>query len=525
MAKLNIFVVVKHDATPDGKLADFIEKSLLDEGLSVHVDRQAEMNVAWAEEVRGKIHEADVVISLISGDSIQSEFFTYELEIAHGRAQENNHRPAILPVQLAYNEELPEPIAGYTADNPAIQWGSEADNERIIQELKEKLNSLPEPAPETKLQVRKGLRLAPRSASPRKPIRVSLDSAKATSEIPKTLEPVGGAVPLHSEFYIERNADKELRKSLVELDSIVLIKGARQVGKTSLLARGLQQARERGALVALTDFQKFNASNLSDITAFLITLAETLVDQLEIDIIPADYWDERRGPSVNFEKFIRQHVLKGLNRPLVWGLDEVDRLFSCPFGSEVFGLFRSWHNERALDPSAPWAGLTLVIAYATEAHLFITDMNQSPFNVGTRLTLEEFSKEQVTELNRLYRSPLSSSEEIDLFMEIVAGHPFLVRRGLHEMATKKLSVGEFLEVAAKPDGIYGDHLRRILVLIAKDEELSKVLQGIVQGKPCPTMESFYRLRSAGILVGESQSEAKLRCELYTKFLAKYLVTD
>jgi hypothetical protein len=82
------------------------------------------------------------------------------------------------------------------------------------------------------------------------------------------------------------------------------------------------------------------------------------------------------------------------------------------------------------------------IACATEAHLFITDMNQSLFNVGARLTLEEFSKEQVTELNRLYRSPLSSSEEIDNFMKIVAGHPFLVRRGLHEMATKKLSVGE-----------------------------------------------------------------------------------
>ena len=42
------------------------------------------------------------------------------------------------------------------------------------------------------------------------------------------------------------------------------------------------------------------------------------------------------------------------------------------------------------------------IAYATEAHLFITDMNQSPFNVGARLTLKEFSKEQVTELNCLY---------------------------------------------------------------------------------------------------------------------------
>jgi len=31
----------------------------------------------------------------------------------------------------------------------------------------------------------------------------------------------------------------------------------------------------------------------------------------------------------------------------------------------------------------------MAIAYATEAHMFITDMNQSPFNVGTRLSLAD----------------------------------------------------------------------------------------------------------------------------------------
>ena len=65
----------------------------------------------------------------------------------------------------------------------------------------------------------------------------------------------------------------------------------------------------------------------------------------------------------------------------------------------MFGLFRSWHNERSLNPDGPWGRLTLAIVYATEAHLFITDLNQSPFNVGTRLTLEDFTFEQVAELN------------------------------------------------------------------------------------------------------------------------------
>ena len=91
------------------------------------------------------------------------------------------------------------------------------------------------------------------------------------------------------------------------------------------------------------------------------------------------------SPGINFERFLRREVLSKIDRQIVWGLDEVDRLFSCAFGSDIFGLFRSWHNKRALDPAGPWQHLTLVIAYATEAHLFITDLNQSPFNVGTRL--------------------------------------------------------------------------------------------------------------------------------------------
>src|SRR4029434_1802258 len=113
-------------------------------------------------------------------------------------------------------------------------------------------------------------------------------------------------------------------------------------------------------------------------------------------------WNPHLGPSSNFERYLRREALAEAAPPLVWGLDEVDRLSTCDFGSGVFGLFRSWHNKRALDPQGPWQQLTLAIAYATEAHLFITDLNQSPFNVGTRLALEDFNFEQVAELNRRY---------------------------------------------------------------------------------------------------------------------------
>jgi hypothetical protein len=197
-------------------------------------------------------------------------------------------------------------------------------------------------------------------------------------------------------------------------------------------------------------------------------------------------------------------------------------LFTCDIGSEVFGLFRSWHNDRALDPSGPWGRLTLAIAYATEAHLFITDLNQSPFNVGTRLVLEDFSLEQVADLNGRYGCPLRNSDEVRRYYRDVGGHPYLVRRGLHEMVTRGIDIIQFESQADRDEGIFGDHLRRILVSLAKDDELTKVVQAVIRGQPCPNLESFYRLRSAGLMSGTSPHDVHPRCQLYTAYLNRHL---
>lgn len=337
------------------------------------------------------------------------------------------------------------------------------------------------------------------------------------------LEPVGGAVPLGSRFYIVRSTDEKFRAAIARQDSIVLVKGARQVGKTSLLARGLQQAREAGAKIILTDFQNLSAADLEATERLYLTLAESIADQLDLAVYPDAVWKSGRSPSINFEQYLRREVLHKISAPLVWGLDEVDRLFTCAFGSEVFGLFRSWHNKRALDPSGPWQRLTLAIAYATEAHLFITDLNQSPFNVGTRLQLEDFTFAQVLELNERYGQPLPDKAQVARFYRLVSGHPWLVRRGLHELVANRLDLTALEVVSDHDEGPFGDHLRRLLLSILQDAELSEVVRGLLQGRPCPTPESFYRLRSAGIIMGDSAKEARPRCQLYASWLEKHLL--
>jgi serine/threonine protein kinase len=347
--------------------------------------------------------------------------------------------------------------------------------------------------------------------------------SSASTAFKQMLEPVGGAVPLDSGFYLVRPTDEKFRTAITRQDSIVLVKGARQVGKTSLLARGLDQARQSGAMVVLTDLQNISADSLASVEKLLLTFADSFADQLDLNVFPSEVWKPNRSPVTNFEQYLRREVLVNVMAPIVWGLDEVDRLFTCPFGSEIFGLFRSWHNKRALDPAGPWRRLTLAIAYATEAHLFITDLNQSPFNVGTRLMLEDFTFEQVDEINKRYGSPLKEDEQVARYFRLVSGHPYLVRRGLYEMVTNNLDLPALEAQSDHDEGPFGDHLRRMLFSLTPDRELCDVVRGMLQGKGCPTPESFYRLRSAGLVLGDSARDARLRCQLYATYFERHLL--
>lgn len=342
-------------------------------------------------------------------------------------------------------------------------------------------------------------------------------------------EPVGGAVTLNSPYYIDRPADAEIRDAVNRRDSILLIKGPRQIGKTSLLIRALAQARQAGARLVLTDLQKLSAADFETGDTFFRALAQMICDQLELDISLEDHWRPHRAPGSNFERFIRLQVLNRAETPLFWGLDEVDRLFPYAYRNDVFGMFRSWHNERSFDTGGSLGRLTLLMAYATEAHLLISDLNQSPFNVGTRVTLQDLTLEQVGRLNHVYGTPLrNASEQVRLF-SLAGGHPYLVRRTLHEMKRCAMDIGAVEMQEEKDDGIFGDHLERMLLVLRQDAGLIEVLRTLLsknteeRGDPICSSETFYRLRSAGIVIGNRPEEMRPRCRLYTTYLTRNLL--
>ncbi len=379
----------------------------------------------------------------------------------------------------------------------------------------------------------------------------------------------GGALPLDSPLYLEREADAPFAAALLRGDSIVLVKGPRQVGKSSLLARGLEAARLAGARVVLTDLQKLDALHLASEAALLLALAQLIAAQLDLDTPPEAAWNPRWSPHLNFEQFLRREVLGTLQSGdrgsaegntgvkecgsvaaersgspplhhstspslphspltthhspvLVWALDEMDRLFERDFGPDFFALLRAWHNERAFDPDSCWVRLTLAIACSTEPHLFITDPDHSPFNVGTRLALEDFTPDQVRELNRRHGAPLRTEAELERFVALVGGHPYLVQRGLHELAAGGWGVAWLETAAGREEGPFAGPLRRLLRALSREPELAAALREALAAGACPDLRAFYRLRSAGVLLGDAPHSVRPRCGVYRDFLTRHL---
>ncbi|MBC8136592.1 MAG: adenylate/guanylate cyclase domain-containing protein [Fibrella sp.] len=486
-----VSLVYKRRGTPtDDSLGKWLETELVRSGFVVRIERQQQFGLTWVSDVEEQFTGSDAIVFLLSAISCANELFEYEVELAAKvAASQGGLNPKLLAIRVGYTEKLTDSLFSTLGQLSAPVWESSADNEAVLQHVLESLT----------------------------------DASKSKLDVTKR-ERAGGAVPLDSAYYIVRPTDEEFTDAIARQDSIVLVKGGRQMGKTSLLARGLQEARQSGARVILTDFQSLSAPDLRSADELYRALAEKIADDLALDVLPDAVWSNNRSANMNLERYIRKEVLGAIGEGtlLVWGLDEVDRLFTCDFGSEVFGLFRSWHNKRSLDPTGPWSRLTLAIAYATEAHLFITDMNQSPFNVGTRLTLHDFTSEQVAELNVRYGSPMNPSE-IVVFHQLIGGQPYLTRRGLDELtANSGLSFAQFAKEAGRDEGVYGDHLRRMYLSLCQDQTLVKGMQVLLGGGSHLGAELFYRLRTAGLVQGESVTDAKIRCRVYEEYLKLHL---
>ena len=336
------------------------------------------------------------------------------------------------------------------------------------------------------------------------------------------IESVGGAMSAHSRFYCVREADREFHTAIARRDATILLCGSRQVGKSSQLVRGVQQGIQEGMRVVVTDFQSLDDASLQSKVTLFQALTGQLYDSLSPSKAPEEHWNARRSDNDNFSSYLKNIVLSADLPPLIWFMDEVDRLFEGDYRNNVFGLFRSWHNARSIPPSDnPFTRLMLVMSYSTEARMFITNLNQSPFNVGTRIELKDFSRGQVQELCRTHGLTLDDTE-LDRLTALAGGHPYLVRQCLYECAVRQKTMSELEGEAHREVGPFHSHLERIYSVVGTDGVLPAALIELLKGSPVMAWESFMRLRAGGVVVG-SPTAVQMRCGLYDIFFRRRLL--
>jgi hypothetical protein len=208
--------------------------------------------------------------------------------------------------------------------------------------------------------------------------------------------------------------------------------------------------------------------------------------------------------------------MKGV--PILLAMDEVERMFSSPLRSDFFSMLRNWHNNRAR--GGDWKHLNLALVTSTEPYQFITDLNQSPFNVGQVIELSDFTLEQVMDLNRRHNQLLVETQIVQLYA-LLGGHPYLTRKAFYLLASQRIAFIDLLNNGCEDDGPFGDHLRNYLFRMGGQEKLKAGLIQVIKFQRCTDEQIFFRLRGAG-LVKRIGNEVKPRNNLYADYFEKRL---
>ena len=508
-----LFICYKHHTDPDQELATYLHEKLTALGHTSCLDPVLRTNDTSLEEVDQQIKSSDFFILLLSEAAADSEMITGEVRQAY-EYHRANQKPEILPVRIAYDGPLPYAVPAFLQPIQYIDWQTEADNERIIEEISQAIDGkLPERLAsawgdttyETSIISEDG-RLIPRSRASSLPPLPSFDP-----RFLKDLAAPGGAVKLRDQFYIERKVDTQLKDQIVKWGSTTTIRAPRQTGKTSLLMRGIHYAGTQGVNVVFLDVQSFGSEQLTSLDLFLQEFALSVCDELDLDEdIVERAWQGSRSPTKKLTRFMEKYVLPAFDTPIVLAMDEADGLLRTDFYKDFFGLLRSWHNRRASREA--WEKLNLVLVISTEPYLLIDDIHQSPFNVGLYLGLQDFDDNQVRDLNSRHGSPVAG-EDLPRLIALLNGHPFLTRLALYKLVTENLTWTDLSENAATDDGPFGDHLRHQYWTIRDKPELQTAMQDIIRTKCCPDERSLFRLLQAGLIKGSGDVYV-CRCGLY-----------
>jgi hypothetical protein len=305
--------------------------------------------------------------------------------------------------------------------------------------------------------------------------------------------------------YIERSPiEEKCYTSIVQPGELIRIKAPQRMGKTLLLEKLLDYARGQGYRTAKLDLKLADDSTLKDLKTFLQWLCVDVSDSLDLEVQLEKYWQDINGLNKNCTRYFQKYLLSVIEAPLVFAIDNFERLFEHP---EIFPQFclllRGWYeNAKQGDRVGNiWKKLRLVVVHSTEAYPTL-DTNHSPFNVGIPIELLEFNRQQVETLTKQYELDEQLGEQgLTQLMVLIGGHPDLIQQALANLKNQQVTLEELVQLAPTEQGIFSDRLRQQLWNLQHNQKLESAYQKVVMANEPVRLDAEvgFKLHSLGLV--------------------------
>jgi WD40 repeat protein len=243
---------------------------------------------------------------------------------------------------------------------------------------------------------------------------------------PSSFFVTGGALSSEAPSYIPRRADGELVEAL-RGGEFCYVLTARQMGKSSLMVRTVAQLRAQNVDAAVIDLTAIGLHVTAE--QWYRGLLTELGEQLGLEDQLRASWQQHDdlAPTQRWLRALRDLFRPSRARPIVVFIDEIDAVRSLPFRTvDFFAGIREIYNRRAREPELRLTFCLLGVASPTD---LIADPTLTPFNVGRRIELTDFTEAEAAPLARgLGRPPAVAASMLQRVLFWTGAHPYLTQR-------------------------------------------------------------------------------------------------
>lgn len=240
-------------------------------------------------------------------------------------------------------------------------------------------------------------------------------------------------IPAH--LYVERAADRQLRSIIEKMGRPGYVLVSRQMGKTNLL---INMKREYSSEIVLyLDL----SIRLDSPRAWFRHVIDSLIDSHESELghlFPKIEFQRKEldlEPNVEYERHLRM-ILRETPKKVIIILDEIDSLVNTPYSDTILAQVRSMYFSRV--NYGEFNRLTYVLSGVAEPTDLIKDKNISPFNIGEKIYLDDFTREEFWSF--LQKAKTTDSEEIgERIFEWTNGNPRMTWDVCSELEDRAIS--------------------------------------------------------------------------------------